>query len=90
MNHVRKAKKKFGRHVSKDVQDTPSNPCIRWFMSNERVEKNMEKKKKIPLTQQPSTHTHTHTHSHVLNKNPLAAEKEKHFKRKQVRTIAKL
>jgi hypothetical protein len=76
MNHVRKAKKKFGRHVSKDVQDTPSNPCIRWFMSNERVEKNMEKKKKIPLTQQPSTHTHTHTLTCAKQKSTSSRERE--------------
>lgn len=49
MNHVRKAKDarktKFGSHTGKDVQNTPSNPCIRWLMNNERVEENMEKRK---------------------------------------------
>lgn len=54
MNHVRKAKNtrktKFGRHVCKDVQNTPSNLCIRWPVSNERVE---EKGKRSPSNRTP-------------------------------------
>ena len=60
----KKTKPKLGRHVSKDVQNTSSNLCIRWLMINERVGK------KVPFTQHPFIpKTHRLTYAYT-QKNP--------------------
>ena len=60
----KKNKPKLGRPVSKDVQNTSSNLCIRWLMINERVGK------KVPFTQHPFIpKTHRLTYAYT-QKNP--------------------